>query len=254
LHHLNLKKRSRRIIARLKREPHLVKKNMKYQLVVFDLAGTTVKDNRDVHRVLQAAMHKHDIEITLEDANDVMGIPKPVAIEELIDKRYWGKRVVSEDWIESIHQDFILEMIHFYETDASVGEKEGVSETFKKLKEKGIKIAVDTGFDRGITNALLSRLGWLKNNLVDCSVTSDEVANGRPYPDMIYEAMRRTAISNSLHVVKVGDTVSDILEGRAAGCGLVIGVTSGAFSGDVLQHKNPHHLIEQIPELLALME
>ena len=42
---------------------------MKIELVVFDLAGTTVKDNQDVHRVLRVALRHAGVDISLEDAN-----------------------------------------------------------------------------------------------------------------------------------------------------------------------------------------
>lgn len=226
---------------------------MDIELVVFDLAGTTVKDNKDVHRVLQHALAKHNVSVSIHDANQVMGIPKPVAIRRLLEKRYHGNNPVSDQWINEIHSDFVNEMIRFYKEDASVGEKEGVSETFRALKEKGIKVAVDTGFDRPITAPLLHRLGWEDRNLIDCSVTSDEVERGRPFPDLIVKAMQLTGVKDPSRVVKVGDTVSDLEEGHAAGCGLVIGVTTGAFSRDELSNSKHSYLIERIPQLLEIL-
>jgi phosphonatase-like hydrolase len=226
---------------------------MKPELVIFDLAGTTVKDNQDVHRVLQSALAKQDIAITLEDANTVMGIPKPVAIRILLERKLPSATTITEDWISQIHEQFVMEMIRFYEEDVSVGEKEGVSETFKELKRMGIKVAVDTGFDRPITTSLLNRLGWIRNGLIDASVTSDEVNRGRPYADLILEAMKRTGVKEAAHVVKVGDTASDIQEGIAARCGMVVGITSGAFTAEALRKENPTHLIETIPQILPLI-
>jgi phosphoglycolate phosphatase-like HAD superfamily hydrolase len=135
---------------------------MGIELVVFDLAGTTVKDNKDVHRILQQALAKHGVAISIADANAVMGIPKPVAIRGLLEKRYQGNRRISEDWINEIHKVFVDEMIAFYKTDPSVGEKAGVYNTFRKLKQNKLKVVVDTGFDRQITDPLLERLGWKK--------------------------------------------------------------------------------------------
>ena len=112
---------------------------MKIELVVFDLAGTTVNDNKDVHRVLKKALANFDVNISIEDANEVMGIPKPIAIEKLIRKRYKGNKDIISEWINEIHELFIEQMIYFYKTDLSVGEKEGVSETFKRLKAADIK-------------------------------------------------------------------------------------------------------------------
>jgi phosphonatase-like hydrolase len=224
---------------------------MKPDLVVFDLAGTTVKDNQDVHKVLQAAMAKIDVHITMEEANVIMGIPKPVAIRQLLEEKNYA--AITTDLIEGVHADFVEKMILFYETDESVGEKEGVSQTFAALKANGIKIAVDTGFDRPITNAVLKRMGWIERNLIDTSVTSDEVEHGRPAPDLIYEAMKRTGITQVDKVAKVGDTSSDMNEGTQAGCQWVVGVTTGSYSRASLM-KEPHtHLIDQLPELLPIL-
>lgn len=227
---------------------------MPIQLVVFDLAGTTVKDNKDVHRVLQHALAHDKVNISLEDANEVMGIPKPVAIRSLLEKRYNGDREINESWINSVHERFVADMILFYKTDAGVGEKAGVTQTFLELKKRGIKVVVDTGFDRPITDSILNRLGWVKNSLIDGSVASDEVEKGRPYPDMIFKAMEITGVASAKFVAKVGDTVSDLMEGNSAGCALVIGVTSGAFTRDELLKTKSTHLVENVHEILSILD
>jgi len=224
---------------------------MNIELVVFDLAGTTVKDSQDVHRVLQVALRNAGVDISLEDANEVMGIPKPVAIRQLLEGKEYTS--ITNELVEAIHTDFIKEMILFYETDNSVGEKEGVSETFAALKRMGIKVAVDTGFDRKITDSILKRMTWKNNNLIDASVTSDEVENGRPYPDLIFEAMKRTGVTDITRVAKVGDTPSDMQEGTRAGCSYVVGITSGAFTKPELEREPHTHLISDIEELLPLI-
>ena len=226
---------------------------MAIELVVFDLAGTTVKDNHDVHRVLRLALAVHGVEISIQDANEVMGLPKPVAIRMLLEKKE-AARPITEKWIAAIHELFVKSMIEFYKTDPSVGEKAGVYNTFRKLKQRNMKVIVDTGFDRQITDPLLERLGWKKENLIDGSVTSDEVERGRPYPDLIFRAMQLTNTKDAKNVAKVGDTASDMQEGNAAGCGLVIGITTGAFSKTQLEKEKHTHLIENVNEVLEILE
>jgi phosphonatase-like hydrolase len=227
--------------------------SMAIQLLVCDLAGTTVHDNRDVHRILQQTLERHGVTISLDDANEVMGIPKPNAIKALLQKQYTGNRPITSQWTDEIHRDFVSSMIAFYKTDPSVAEKPGVSEVFRKVKEKKIKIAIDTGFDRQITDPLLERMGWQKNRLIDASVTSDEVERGRPYPHMIFRAMMLTGVSDAEQVAKVGDTISDLQEGNAAGCKLVIGITTGAFTRDQLMKEYHTHLIEELDELVDII-
>lgn len=226
---------------------------MKIDLIVFDLAGTTVKDDHDVARVLQRTLAKFDSYITLEEAIDVMGIAKPTAIHQLLSRYSDDLITITGEEIDAIHKVFVEDMIDFYRHDQSVGEKEGVSETFELLRKNDIKIAVDTGFDRLITDVLLERLGWVKAKLIDFSVTSDEVLRGRPFPDMVLKTMEHFKIHDPARVAKVGDTPVDLQEGNAAGCGLVIGVTTGAFTRDVLEQEKHTHLILSLPEIIPIL-
>lgn len=224
---------------------------IKPKLIVFDLAGTTVNDNKDVHRVLQRVFKKIHIRISIQEANEVMGIPKPVAIRILLERHKYP--YISEMLVLEMHAHFVLKMSTFYKQHESVIEKTGASNVFKICKQQGIKIIVDTGFDRAIVVPLLERMGWEEKKLIDGSVTSDEVANGRPYPDMIYKAMELTGVMDASSVAKVGDTLSDLQEGTAAGCTWVIGVTTGAYSHDELQ-KGPHtHLVQNLAEILPIL-
>lgn len=217
------------------------------ELIVFDLAGTTVNDNKDVHRVLQRVFKKIHIRITIDEANKVMGIPKPEAIKILLQQHQYP--YISNLLILEIHQHFVNKMTEFYLKHASVREKDGATNILKQCKQRGIKVVVDTGFDRHIVVPLLDRMGWEKHGLIDASVTSDEVAKGRPHPDMIYRAMELTGVKEVEKVAKVGDTMSDLEEGTSAGCGWVIGITSGSYTHDELA-KGPHtHLINQLSEL-----
>jgi phosphonatase-like hydrolase len=226
---------------------------MSIYLVVFDLAGTTVRDSDNVHHFLQEALRKEGVPISRDEANAVMGIAKPVAIRQLLEDKLADKSRINDTWIDRIHQHFVHGMIDFYRHDPAVAEKDGVSETFRKLRETGIKVAVDTGFDRTITDVILDRTGWLRAGLLDASVTSDEVPLGRPHPDMIFQAMALTGIHSAAEVAKVGDTSSDLLEGQAAGCGMVVGVTTGAFTEAELLPWPHTHLIGQVAELLPLL-
>lgn len=227
---------------------------MAIKLVVFDMAGTTIKDNDNVHHFLQKAFEEEGIVISREEANDVMGHPKPKAIESLLERKLNDRSLITETYIKHIHSHFLAGMLKYYRENSEISEKAGVSETFRILKSHGIKIAIDTGFDRQIANAILERVKWLENDLVDYSVTSDEVKNGRPFPDMIFKAMERTGVQSAGEVAKVGDTVSDIQQGKKAGCKFVIGITTGAYKEEVLLTEQPTHLIAELPEVLKIFK
>lgn len=51
----------------------------------------------------------------------------------------------------------------------------------------------------------------------DCVITPDITGVGRPTPFMLFECMRQLNVFPVKSVVKVGDTLTDILEGKNAG-------------------------------------
>ncbi|MCU0447893.1 MAG: HAD hydrolase-like protein [Microscillaceae bacterium] len=222
------------------------------QLVVFDMAGTTLHDSQNVHQALQDALAEFGFSFSLTEINPWMGVPKPLAIRELLNKYVSQEPAISEELIEQIHQSFLVKMIHFYQTDASVRERDKASEVFAHLRANGIKVALDTGFSRDIANTIITRLGW--QDKIDGSVTSDEVAQGRPYPDMIFKAMQLTQITDIEAVVKVGDTFVDVQQGKNAGCKYVIGITGGSSSTQELQAESPSYLINDLREMVAIIQ
>jgi phosphonatase-like hydrolase len=223
---------------------------MDIELVVFDLAGTTVNDDDGVHRAVQSALAAVGLTVSRDQVNEVMGIPKPQALAHLIQQA--GRHDLSPQ-LDAIHADFVARMIHFYQTDRSVHEIAGAGQVFRLLRSAGIKVALDTGFSRDIVDVLLGRLGWNDSRLVNLSVTSDEVSRGRPHPDMIERAMAALAVTDPRRIAKVGDTPADLQEGTHAGCGVVVGVTSGSHTADQLRLWPHTHLITSVVELPALL-
>ena len=126
-------------------------------------------------------------------------------------------------------------------------------EVLREIRAAGVKVAVDTGFSRPIADAILGRLGWAAGRFLDATVTSDEVAQGRPFPELIERAMELTGVADPAEVAKVGDTPSDLQEGTSAGCGLVIGVCNGTHRRDQLAACPHTHLIGSLRELPALV-
>jgi phosphonatase-like hydrolase len=224
---------------------------MQIELVVFDMAGTTINDEDGVNRCVRAALAEVGVAATREAVNQVMGIPKPEALRQLLE-RYERRELVGS--LGAIHEDFVRRMIRFYQTDPSVHEMAGAAETFRRLRAAGVKVALDTGFTRDIVDVLLARLGWSDGKLIDATVTSDEVERGRPHADMIERAMRELGVRDPGSVAKVGDTPADLLEGAAAGCGMIIGVTGGTHSAEQLQAFPHTHLVASVVEVPKLLK
>jgi len=224
---------------------------MSIELVVFDMAGTTVKDKNYVGVAFQNAMTSYGYHIAIENINPIMGYEKPVAIKMMLEKHEPEKQKITEQLIKNIHTEFVTSMIHFYETSNDIVPLPNVEETFDALREAGIKIGLDTGFSKNIADVIIRRLGW--GNKIDIMVASDEVERGRPFPDMIEKIKAALNIKSSEVLAKVGDTEVDINEGINSGCKYVIGVTTGAFTREELVPYQPTHIIDNISEVLSII-
>lgn len=221
------------------------------ELVVFDMAGTTVKDKNYVGIAFQQAMALHGYNISIEAINPLMGYKKPIAIRMMLESLQPDKNLITEALISAIHQEFVDSMISFYSTTNEIAALPNVEETFSTLREAGIKIALNTGFSRDIADVIVKRLNW--HDKIDMLVASDQVPNGRPYADMINKIMLELNISSASLVAKIGDTEVDINEGINAGCRIVIGITTGAFTKEALEKYNPTHIIGNMAELIQIV-
>ncbi|HRH60832.1 MAG TPA: HAD-IA family hydrolase [Chitinophagaceae bacterium] len=223
------------------------------QLIVFDIAGTTVKDNGEIADAFQQAMHEHGYEIPHEKIYPLMGYKKPEAIRIMLEEYESDASAINAQYINIIHSRFLQLMVQHYATTDELKPLPHAEEIFAHYKNKGVKIGLDTGFSHEITNIIIEKLGWLRDEKIDYVVSSDEVAAGRPHPYMIQKMMAAASITNAKKVVKLGDTEVDINEGKNAGCLFSIGVTTGAFTREALLPYTPDFIIDDLMELIEIL-
>ena len=226
---------------------------MPVKLVVFDLAGTTVKDDHDVSKAFKNVLQKYGYEVPIDQIDPIMGYEKNEAISKMLHLYEPEKTKISLDLIGNIHQEFVQQMIAHYKFSEGIEALPGVEETFSALHQMGIQVGLNTGFSRNIAEAIVERLQWLEKGLIDHLVGSDEVEKGRPYPFMIKKMMVKGGIKQADEVAKVGDTEVDVREGQNAGCSFVIGVTTGSFSREELEKYHPTHIIDSITEVTQII-
>lgn len=221
------------------------------ELVVFDMAGTTVKDRNYVGIAFQQALKSKGYEVSIADINPLMGYEKPLAIQMILTKHLVDPAEITPALIAEIHAEFVKAMIDFYSTTDEIAPLPTVEDTFEQLRVAGCKIALNTGFSRDIADVIIRRLGWEEK--IDCLVASDEVPNGRPYPDMIQKIMGQLGIDSPEKIAKVGDTEVDVNEGINVGAKYIIGVTTGAFTREELLPYHPTHIVDSVAEIIAIL-
>ena len=143
------------------------------ELVIFDLAGTTVEDHGEVPGAFTAALDEYDIKVTPEQINAVRGSSKRQALLHLIPEGPAQRRLAEE-----IYASFRGHLTQRYASQG-VRPVPGAALTFRLLREHHVRVALDTGFDRETTGVLLEALGW-NEGIVDAVVCGDDVASGAP--------------------------------------------------------------------------
>ena len=105
--------------------------------------------------------------------------------------------------------------------------KPGVIDAVAALREAGLKIGSTTGYTDAMMEIVVPKaaeLGYAPDHWVSADGTE---GFGRPNPYMIFHNMQVLRLMDVRRVAKVGDTISDIKEGKNAG-GFTVGVTEGS--------------------------
>ncbi|NEP44925.1 MAG: HAD family hydrolase, partial [Okeania sp. SIO2H7] len=194
----------------------------------------------------------------------MMGQAKRLVFETLWAEQLGADNSDYQAKVEESYQQFKEILERHYLTEP-VEPTEGCLEIFQWLKERGIKIALNTGFYRKVTNIILNRLGLDKdlnedyigseNSIINASVTPSEIYNneGRPAPYMLQKSMYELGVKDPQKVIVLGDTPSDIQAGINANCRLSLGVTYGTHTKEQLMSYARDGLIDSLLELKEII-
>jgi len=216
------------------------------ELVIFDMAGTTVRDDNQVPEAFTAALAQHGVAVSAAQINTLRGASKRQAIAALLPA---GSDLQART--DRVYASFRAQLAQRFTGTAR--EVPGAAAVFAELRGRGLRVALNTGFDRDTTRMLLDALGW-DEKMVDAIACGDEVAQGRPAPDLIHRCMQLTHVTNPDAAANLGDTVLDLRAGHAAGVRLNIGVLSGAHSRAQLAAAAHTHLLASVADLPALLD
>lgn len=217
------------------------------ELVVFDMAGTTVDEDNVVYKTVRAAVNAAGYDFSQDQVQTFgAGKEKSQAIRDVL---AIDGQPHTEEEVQQIFADFKQRLATAYK-DLNVREQPGAKETFAALRERGIKSVLNTGYDRATAESLVAKLGWQVGREIDALVTASDVTNNRPHPDMIHKAIELTGVSSPKAVAKVGDSKIDIEEGKNAGCGMTFGITTGAQTEAQLVEAQPTAVLNRLLELV----
>ncbi|KPC64902.1 phosphonatase-like hydrolase [Streptomyces chattanoogensis] len=220
------------------------------ELVVLDMAGTTVADGGLVELAFDAAARRLGVEPGSADhaqklahVRATMGESKISVFRHLFGEENAARR--ANQAFEEAYGELV--------DGGRIAPVPGAREAIEALRAAGRTVVLTTGFARVTQDAILDALGW--RGLVALTLCpADAGGRGRPYPDMVLAALLRTGAADDVRRIAVaGDTSYDMLSGRRAGAGTVAGVLTGAHDTAQLTAAGATHILGSVAELPALL-
>ena len=193
------------------------------RLVVLDWAGTTIDFGCMAPAgAFVASFAAKGVAVTFAEARGPMGLHKKDHLRAMLRTESVSTKwraATGRDWTETDVDDLYRDVTP-RQVEAAAKYSDlipGVLSTLAELRGRGLKIAATTGYFRAAADVVLAaakRQGYEP----DFAICADDVPAGRPAPWMIFRCMEALAVYPPAAVVKVGDTVTDIEDGRNAGC------------------------------------
>lgn len=259
--------------------------NAGIRLAVFNLMGTTVRDRPDgpvgaaggtVAEAFRHSLERAGIPVSGGRLSAVRGLSKREAVRRLVKEhlqpspadpragagirfpaygepaRPERERAELDGLCDRVYADF-QDILPELWRSSGVETIPGAVEALEELRCRGVRTALNTGLDRRLTLALLGMLPALERAAVVVAC-GDQVARGRPAPDLIRRCMAGAGVDDPALVMNVGDTVADMEAGAVAGVGVNVAVASGAHGRERLLRSPCTHLLHSAAGVPALLD
>jgi len=235
---------------------------MSIKLALFDMAGTTVDDVIDGRPlVLQSFADTFEaahVCVPSDLLNGLRGKDKLEVFRTVLASRAGLGGEALDTASGHLLELFTAKLLCNVER---LREMPGAVAAFRFLKQRGVFVALGSGFPLSVTQAIIRRLGWTDSGLVDYVTCGEESGAGRPHPHMLHRALQAAGLLppdspvhevhrgfDYGHVLKVGDTIQDVAEGRNVGA-LTIAVTSGTQDYETLNRAGPAAVLSSVAQL-----
>ena len=192
------------------------------QAVVLDWAGTAVDYGcMGPAAVFVAAFQQFDIEVSISQARQFMGLEKKDHIRAMTQlpqiRSQWRKKkgkAPDEADVQAVYSQTEPMMVEAIANHCAI--IDGTLDFAAEIRRRNIKIGSSTGYTRPMVDALVP-LAAQQGYTPDAVVCSSDVPAGRPFPWMCYLNAIELNVYPMAAMVKIGDTISDIEEGLNAG-------------------------------------
>jgi phosphonoacetaldehyde hydrolase len=248
---------------------------------IFDWAGTTIDYGCCAPAgTFQDLFRRNGIEATIAQAREPMGMHKRDHIATMLAMpeiaRQWeaehGSPHTDEDVIR-LFEAFIPLQLKALPNFLDI--IPGIVNTVDTMRARGMKIGATTGYNEemmGLCQEAATKEGYVP----DVSIAVTQVPAGRPAPWMAVKAAMELQVFPWESIVKIGDTVTDVLEGLNAGMwtialtkqGNEVGLSRAAVEGmapdelaprieratQKLAQAGAHYVVESVSDIPPLLD
>jgi phosphonoacetaldehyde hydrolase len=190
--------------------------------VVIDWAGSMIDfGSRAPVEAFRAAFREEGVEITVAEARAPMGQAKRDHIRALLSM----PRVADAFRAKYGHAPGEAEIDRFYEKFLPLQRAvlkehaqviDGAVEALAAFRARGLAIGSSTGYTRELMDVVMPA-AERQGLRVDAMLCASDVKEGRPAPFMCFLNAIRLGAWPMWSMVKIGDTIADVEEGRNAG-------------------------------------
>jgi phosphonoacetaldehyde hydrolase len=208
--------------------------------IILDWAGTTVDyGSRAPTLAFREVFKREGVPIKDLEARTPMGKAKREHIAAIAAMprvaRSWKRKrgsVIGKADIDRMYERFLPIQKELLLTHSDV--IPGVVEAIRQCREWGIKIGSTTGYSRELME-VVAPIAAAQGYSPDVIVCADDVAKGRPSPQMNLRAAELLGVPPSSEVLVLDDTTVGCEAGKRAGC-IAVGVSkTGNMLGMTLQ-------------------
>ena len=165
------------------------------RLIVLDIGGTLVEDRGNVPDVLRRSLAHHGVDSTPDEISRWRGASKREIIRHFVNRQLLPANADREKLTAGIYDEFNAEIIAIYRSAPAIA---GAEDAIRELRQNGYLVATTTGFDRAITESIFGRFDWKKYFVA--TICSDDVAQGRPSPFMLFHTMESARVNSVAEV------------------------------------------------------
>jgi pyrophosphatase PpaX len=205
------------------------------EVILFDLDGTLYDsanlDRQSLQKVLEVDLGWEEGRY---DIDDYLGVPSQEVLERIAPLRV---DELLSNWLQ--YQDELREQTHLFPQ---------VRPTLKVIKDSGVKMGVVTSQNTSELDATRPHIEL--DDLIQVWVSASDTENPKPHPEPVLKALKMLACRPK-SAIFIGDSVSDIQAGRAAGT-RVAAALWGLGKPEELISLNPDFVLDRVVDFQHL--